>query len=61
MLITLTFYQHFTKYRRLKNYEDFDDFLSEIDDRKERKKVESFSKQMCVSSQQIFLRERALP
>ena len=31
-----------------RNIEDFDDFLSEIDDRKERKKVKkNISKQMC--------------
>ena len=30
--------------------EDFDYFLSEIDDRKERKKVENISKQIFVSS-----------
>ena len=33
--------------------EDFDDFLCEIDDRKERKKRKYFSKQMCVSSKKI--------
>ena len=29
------------------NNEDFDDFLSEIDDRKERKKRKNISKQIC--------------
>ena len=32
--------------KRQKN-EDFDDLLSEIDDRKERKKRKYFSKQIC--------------
>ncbi len=33
-------YQHFTKLKRQKN-EDFDDFLSEIDDRKESEEEKS--------------------
>ena len=53
----LTFYQHFTKYRRQKN-EDFDNvFLSWDHDRKESEEGEKFSKQMCVSSQKIRMRK----
>ncbi len=40
----LTFYQHSTD-RKVEKIEDFDDFLSEIDDRKEQEKGKS--KQTC--------------
>ena len=43
--------------KRQKN-EDFDDFLSEIDDRKERKKVENISKQIFVSSQKHRMKKQ---
>ncbi len=55
LIMNVTIYQHFTNDRKDEEF-DFDDFLSEIDDRKERKKVKNVFK-TNVSSQKIRMRK----